>query len=99
MQDPLAQITALLLLFYPLSDICTHAFNQDKENPVVSNKESGIRCKSVEYGGENRINPIKYARYTLGRPSVKLLWKNICSCQKLSCIASEKVLGAGVKHA
>lgn len=57
MQDPLAQITALLLLFYPLSDICTHAFNQDKENPVVSNKESGIRCKSVEYGGKIALTP------------------------------------------
>lgn len=57
MQAPLAQITALLLLFYPLSDICTHAFNQDKENPVVSNKESGIRCKSVEYGGKIALTP------------------------------------------
>ena len=48
MQAPLAQITALLLLFYPLADVCTHAFNQDKANSVVSNKESGVRCKFID---------------------------------------------------
>lgn len=56
-QALLAQIPALLLLFYPLSDMCTQAFNQDKENSVVSNKESGIRCKFIEYGGKITLTP------------------------------------------
>lgn len=42
------QITALLLLFYLLTDMCAHSFNQDKENSVVSNKENGKRCKFIE---------------------------------------------------
>lgn len=44
MQTLLAQITALLVPVYSLTDMCTRAFNQDKENSPVSNTESGIRC-------------------------------------------------------
>jgi len=57
MQALLAQITALLSLLYLLTDTCTHTSNQDKENSVVSNKESGIRCKLIEQGGKITLTP------------------------------------------
>lgn len=48
--------------------------------------------------GEGATSTLQHTFATQSEASVEVILEKISSHQKLSCIVSEKVLGAGVKH-